>query len=179
MSLLKTAIKIHARITYWASTKAQVGAKFLFHNKTCGSWNYFRLLKTMVEFLRTLTRWIHWKEGSSLWSYFFHIKIKVHYNLCSCNQLLDTSTHNWANAGRRKNSLTILGNIRITTSITIRWWFIAAPVFQFICFKKDLKQRTSIFFSLSCRNYSHFQVNICLNNVGLSDIAWYQQPTVF
>lgn len=32
-----TAIKIHARITYWASKKAQVGAKFLFHNQTCGS----------------------------------------------------------------------------------------------------------------------------------------------
>lgn len=28
--------KNHARITNWASTKAQVGAKFLFHNKTCG-----------------------------------------------------------------------------------------------------------------------------------------------
>lgn len=139
--------------------KAQVGAKFLFHNKTCGSWNYFRLLKTMVEFLRTsskiITRWIHWKEGSSLWSYFFHIKIKVYYKLCSCNQLLDTSTHDWANAGRRKTSLTILGNIRITTSITIRWWFIAASVFQFICLKKDLKQWTSNFFSVSLLKIIH------------------------
>jgi len=27
------ALKTHARITSWASTKAQVGAKFLFHNK--------------------------------------------------------------------------------------------------------------------------------------------------
>lgn len=31
------AIQIHARITHWASTKAQVGAKFLFHNKAFGS----------------------------------------------------------------------------------------------------------------------------------------------
>lgn len=31
------AIQIHAKITHRASTKAQVGAKFLFHNKAFGS----------------------------------------------------------------------------------------------------------------------------------------------
>lgn len=60
-------IQIHARITYWASTKAQVGAKFLFHNKASGSWNYFTLLKPVLEFLWTsskiIARGIYWTEG--------------------------------------------------------------------------------------------------------------------
>lgn len=60
-------IQIHARITHWASTKAQVGAKFLFHNKASGSWNYFTLLKPVLEFLWTSSKIIargkYWTEG--------------------------------------------------------------------------------------------------------------------
>lgn len=82
------------------------------------------------------------------------------------------NSHNWANAGRRKNWLSMVGNIRITTSITIRWWFIAASVFHFICFER---LQWILIFSISCKNKAHFQVNFCLNNIDLSDFAWYQQ----
>lgn len=136
MPLLGTATKNHARITNWASTNAQVGAKFLFHNKTCGSWNYFRPFKTRVEIFRTsskiVTRWAYWKEGSSsLWRHLFHLSIKVREELRSCNKLscvLHTFAHDWANAGTRKNSLTMACKLEILQSppsdVDLLIWFL-------------------------------------------------------